>query len=348
MMDGTWEHLIRQARLEPAARRENLYRQLLSKPTYVVHVGPAGRPETEIRSAAGVEFSLWADQDSAFGGVWVPVFSSPEKVAEYVQIRRVEAPAGQELYWMAHEPGRVYDLLESIDCFAGIRLDPCGDGGVSVLWPEVNALSEGRVPPEAPFRFELPLEELHLPRDAKIALAPMDPQLTGNDGQQAFFPEVGEPEPEELRSLVALRVGPESAEQDDVAWAPCRHFALALKSWLESEKGKAGKYADALVRSLIAFEMYGEAEALCLWLSEQDGNEAFAWIFLSAVYGRTGRLDSCAKLCERGMHKYKKERAFYLNQARAYAQLDDRMAAQESARRGLAHFPGDAALLRFL
>ncbi|MBI4424858.1 MAG: hypothetical protein HY554_14090, partial [Elusimicrobia bacterium] len=59
-------------------------------------------------------------------------------------------------------------------------------------------------------------------------------------------------------------------------------------------------------------------------------------------------LDSCAKLCEKGIWKYGKERAFYLNQARAYAQLDDRVAAQESARRGLAQFPGDSALLRFL
>ncbi len=347
-MDGTWEHLIRQARLSPSSGRENLYRQLLSRPTYVIHVGPSGRPDTEIRSMGGTEFSLWADQDPAFGGVWVPVFSSPERVAQYVQARSVEAPAGQELYWMAHEAGKVYDLLETIDCFAGIRLDPGTDNGVTILWPEVNALSEGRVPPEAPFRFELPLSELRLPKEAKISLAPMDLQLTGSDGQQAIFPDVGEPEPEELRSLVALRVGPESEESEDMAWAPCRHFALALKRWLESEKGKAGAYADALVRSLIAFEMYGEAEALCLWLGEQDGNEAFSWIFLSAIYGRTGRLDSCAKLCEKGMHKYKKERAFYLNQARAYAQLDDRMAAQESARRGLAQFPGDAALKRFL
>ncbi|MBI5201777.1 MAG: hypothetical protein HY925_09355, partial [Elusimicrobia bacterium] len=204
-MDGTWEHLIRQARLSPATSRESLYRQLLSRPTYVVHVGPAGRPETEIRSLGGSEFSLWADQDSAFGGVWVPVFSSPERVAQYVQARAVEAPEGMELYWMAHEPGKVYDLLETIDCFAGIRLDPVTDNGVSILWSEVNALSEGRVPNDAPFRFELPLSELRLPREARISLAPGDLQLTGSGEQQAIFPEVGEPEPEDLRALVALR-----------------------------------------------------------------------------------------------------------------------------------------------
>ena len=50
--------------------------------------GPcAGRPDTEVRSLAGQEFSLWADQDPAFGGVWVPVFSIPERVAQYVQAR---------------------------------------------------------------------------------------------------------------------------------------------------------------------------------------------------------------------------------------------------------------------
>lgn len=347
-MDETWDHLFRQARLEPAAKREPLYRQLLSKPTYVIHVGPAGRPEMEMRTDPGEEFSLWADQDPAFGGVWIPLFTSPEAVARYVEARRLKAPKGQDFYWMAHEPGRAYGLLESIDCFAGMRLDPGPDSGVSVLWPEVNALSEGRVPPEAPFRFELPVPELHLPKSAKVAISPMDRELTGNKGQQAVFPEIGEPEPEELRALVALRIGPETDDEDEIAWTPCRHFALALKRWLEAERSGSGKYAEALIRSLIGFEMYGEAEALCGWLSEQDGNEAFAWVHLTAIYGRTGRLESCAKLCEKGMGKYRKERAFYLNQARAYAQLDDRLAARESARRGLAHFPGDAALSRFL
>lgn len=346
-MDGTWDHLVRQAKLEPAARREPMYRQLLSKPTYVVHVGPAGRPEMEMTSDPGEEFSVWADQDPAFGGVWIPLFSSPEAVARYVESRRLKPPKGQEFYWMAHQPGRVFGLVESIDCFAGIRLDPGMDSGVSILWSEANALSEGRVPPEAPFRFELPVPELRLPKSAKVAISPMDKELTGNEGQQAIFPDIGEPELEDLRALVALKIGPEHEDGDEVAWAPCRHFALALKGWLENERS-GGQYGEALIRSLMGFEMYGEAEALCGWLGEQEGNEAFAWVFLTAIYGRTGRLESCAELCEKGMDKYKKERAFYLNQARAYAQLDDRDAAQKSARRGLAQFPGDAALARFL
>ncbi|MBI4424985.1 MAG: hypothetical protein HY554_14730 [Elusimicrobia bacterium] len=347
-MDGTWDHLIRRARLEPAAGREPLYRRLLSQPTYVIHIGPAGRPDVELRSRPNDTFSLWVDQDAAFGGLWVPVFSSAEAVARYVAARGVSAPRGQELYWMAHDAGKVYGLLQAVDCFSGIRLDPGADAGVAVGWPEVNALSEGRVPGEAPFRYELPLTQLRIPRGARVAVAKMDPALTGSEGLQAQFPDAGEPEPEELRYWVALKLGPENEARDETVWAPCRHFSLALRGWLESENAHAGAYADALVRCLMGFEMYGEAEALCDWLSRQDGNEAYAWVFLSAIYGRTGRLDSCAKLCEKGMWKYRKERAFYLNQARAFAQLDDRLAAQEAARRGLAEFPGDAALRRFL
>ena len=346
-MDETWDHLFRKARLEPAAPRENLYRRLLSRATYLVHVAPAGLPAMERRWKADEEFSIWADQDPDFGGVWVPVFTSPEKVARYIQAREVAAPAGQDLYWMSHEPGRAWGMLETIDCFAGIRLDPGLDGGLAISWPEVNVLSEGRVPCEAPFRYELPMNQLRLPGGARVAFAPMDPELTGSEGLQAVFPDVGRPEPEDLRSLVALNIDPEVADGEDTAWAPCRHLALALKRWVESGRG-ASAYVEALVKCLIAFEMYGEAEAVCNWLGEQEGNEAFAWVFLSAIYGRTGRLDSCAKLCEKGIRRYSKERAFYLNQARAYSQLDDRTAARNSARRGLLQFPNDTVLLRFL
>ena len=346
-MDQTWDHLFRQAKLEPAARRESLYRLLLSKTTYVIHVAPAGQPAGELRSKPDDAISVWAHRDPEFGGVWVPVFTSREKLARYVGEREPSAPAGQEFCWMEHEPGRVWGLVESVDCFAGVHLDPAADDGLAVSWPEVNALSEGRVPREGPSRYELPMGRIDLPRGTRVALAPMDPELTGSGGLQAFFPDGGAPEPGDLRSLVALHLGPETADEDDAAWTPCRHFALALKRWVEAGMDSS-RYADALVRCLMAFEMYGEAEALCKWLSRQAGNEAIAWVFLSAIYGRTGRLDSCTKLCERGIRRYARERAFYLNQARAYSQLDDRRAARESARRGLAHFPNDSALLRFL
>ena len=47
------------------------------------------------------------------------------------------------------------------------------------------------------------------PPFARVAFSPMDPELTGSDGVQAFFPDAGRPEPEDLRFLVALNVDPQ-------------------------------------------------------------------------------------------------------------------------------------------
>jgi len=164
-------------------------------------------------------------------------------------------------------------------------------------------------------------------------------------GSQVLFKDGGPIKSEDFRKLVCLRLG---EGRDDVAWTPCRHFTGVLRKWLKKDPSTWGILVDVLLRSEMAFEMYGEAEALCEWLQAQDTNEAYAWVFLSAIYGRTGRLQSCAELCEKGIWKYSKERAFYLNQARAFAQLDDRAGAQEAARRGLALFPEDQALGRFI
>ncbi len=333
--------LIQEAIGRPAASREALYRRLLENPTQLLYIDAPGRPES--LGPTPRNFSVWAHADPLFGGVWVPVFTSRESVASFVDLQELEPGEDREFYWMEHEAGKVYSLLQTVDRFAGILLEPRGGPGLAVGWPEVNALSEGRLPGEAPFLYDLPRAEFRLPSEAKVRVAEMDEELTGLGGRQALFSDV-ECRPEDFRSLVGLRLelGPGPAE---TVWTPCRHFAAALSGW--TKRRPTADSMHFLLRCLSAFEMYGDAEALCERLADQ-GEEVFAWLELSSIYQRTGRPDCCAQLCEKGISKYSKEKGFYLLQARAYAQLDDRAAAQQSARRGLKQFPGDAALLRFL
>ena len=108
--------------------------------------------------------------------------------------------------------------------------------------------------------------------------------------------------------------------------------------------GEGERYLEGLFASLLAFEMYGEAEALCEWF-EARGHEAYAWVGLSAIYGRCGRMSECAALCRRAIAKYPGERSFHINGVRALIALGMSAEAASSAAAALALFPGDKALL---
>ena len=202
--------------------------------------------------------SVWAEGDPELDGVWVPVFTSKERASEYVLRRGLHRVETGQFQWVRHEPGQVYSLLQGVTCFAGIYLNPEGEGGVRVEWPEVNALSEGRIPAEIPVLRELPIDECVLPEGVQCRVGRLDRRVFGFDGKQVIFPSAGRLELQDFRSLVRLNLN-----DDDLAWAPCRHFAAVLRGALDAAHPPEPEREELLMSSLIQFEMYGEAEAAC-------------------------------------------------------------------------------------
>jgi tetratricopeptide (TPR) repeat protein len=123
---------------------------------------------------------------------------------------------------------------------------------------------------------------------------------------------------------------------------PVRHF-LQMMRRLQALSGEGARYLEDLFAALLAFEMYGEAEALCEWF-EHHGHEAYAWVGLSAIYGRCGRMDECADLCIRALAKYPEERAFHVNGIRALAATGRAEEAANCAEAAVRRFPGDEVL----
>jgi len=151
-----------------------------------------------------------------------------------------------------------------------------------------------------------------------------------------LMPDAGKFEPEDLRRLVRLPLG------DKHAWMPVRHFLQMLRR-LQTLGGEGNRYLEDLFASLLAFEMYGEAEALCEWF-EHRGHEAYAWVGLSAIYGRCGRMEECADLCVRGLAKYPEERSFHVNGIRALLAVGRAEEASRCAAAAVRRFPGDEVL----
>jgi tetratricopeptide (TPR) repeat protein len=147
------------------------------------------------------------------------------------------------------------------------------------------------------------------------------------------MPDAGRFAPEDLRRLVRLPLGVQHA------WVPVRHFLQILRR-LKAIDGAGDRYLEDLFASLLAFEMYGEAEALCEWFVHR-GHEAYAWVGLSAIYGRCGRMDECAALCRRAIFKYPEERSFHVNGIRALAALGRTEEAARCAAAAVARFPQD-------
>jgi len=349
----TLEYLIQQAADRPQKPRAGLYKELLRSQTFLLCVDdplPDG-PEVRVTRQAR-DFSVWADRDPEMGGVWVPVFPARDDVGGYVRGRSLRPPKGKEFVWMEHQPGEVFKLLRGVRYFAGLRLilDPATQ--VPVPWTAVRSLCAGRVPPDAPELYELPVSRLAIPEGVRIAYGQVALGAQEGEGKLLSLPEAGAFAAEDLRKLVKLDLG-----SHGVVWMVCRHFLQVLRYLQSLGKGpkealREGEapprdYLQDILRSLIGFEMYGEAESLCDWVARK-GDEAFAWVCEAVILGKTGRLRECADLCRKAAAKYPEERSFRVNGARALAALKETAAARAFAAEGLGKFPDDEALAALL
>ncbi len=328
------EHLIRRAFLNPRLPRTALYKELLRSETYLLTVdAPLAEGEIKRVTKPDSSFPVWADKDPELGGVWVPVFPARDRVRDFVASRRLKTPKGKEFLWMGHMPGQVFSLLRGVHRFAGIKLFLEPGTAVSVPWTEVRSLSEGKITDEGPKRYELPFDRLVIPAGARLSFGKLKPWAGEDKPVLMLMPEAGRFAPEDLRRLVRLPLG------DKHAWMPVRHF-LQMMRRLQALSGEGGRYLEDLFASLLAFEMYGEAEALCEWF-QQRGHEAYAWVGLSAIYGRCGRMEECAALCARALAKYPEERSFHINGIRALAATGRMEEAAVMAAAAVRRFPGD-------
>ena len=260
-MVETLEYLIEQAAAHPQRPRAGLYRELLRSQVYLLCVherDEGGKPR---------DLSVWAEREAELGGVWVPVFPAHDDVQDFVRARRLRRLKGKQFLWMEHGPGETFRMLRGVHHFAGLRLHLDAQKLVPVPWSLVRALSEGRVPPDTPERYALPVPHVAIPAGERIALTPVD--LGDGEGRLLSLPAAGSFDAEDARKLVRLDLG-----RHGVVWMACRHFLQVLRYLRGAGAADLGHARDVLV-SLIAFEMYGEAEALCEWLASQ-GDEAFA------------------------------------------------------------------------
>jgi len=330
------EHLLRRAACDPRAPRAPLFKELLRSETYLLTVDdPILGGETKRVARADASFPVWADKDPQLGGVWVPLFPARDRVREFVAARGLRAPRGKEFLWMGHMPGQVFALLRGIRRFAGIRFHLDRGTFVEFSSSEVRALSEKTLPEEAPLRHELPLDRLVIPAGARLSFGRLRPWPGEEKPVLLTMPQAGKFRPEDIRRLVRLPLG-----DGRHAWTPCRHFIQILHALREAGAERA---TESVLASLMTFEMYGEAEALCEWLAAR-GREAYAWRALSAIYGRAGRLDDCVELCLRAIGRYPAERVFHVNVLRALLTLGRRQEAVSRLEEALKIFPGDEIL----
>lgn len=336
-MVETLEFMIRQAAEHPRHTRSPLFKELLRSETFLLTLDePLDEPQVTRVSRANETLPVWADKDPELGGVWVPVFPSRDSVAGYVSMRRLRAPRGQEFLWMAHQPGAVFPLLRGVPCFAGLRLYLDSAGVVSVPWSDVRSLSDGRVPSEAPELYDMPVAKLALPSGVKLAFGTVNAGPEQPRGKLLCLPQAGRFKADDVRKLVRLPLS------DGPAWMACRHFLQVLR-YLRVGGKNNGRYAEDLLSSLISFQMYGEAEALCEWIIAKGG-ESYGWLALAAIYGRTGRLSECVSLCERAERRYPDEPAFPLNRARALVKLDQADEAGIVLKEAIQRLPGSPLL----
>ena len=339
-MIETLEHLIARAADHPRAPRGVLYKELLRSETFLLCVDQPLQSAGEVRVSRGPrDFAVWADRDAELGGVWVPLFPAKDDVEAFVRSRGLRPPRGKEFLWMEHPPREVFRILRGVRYFAGVRLYLNESTQVPVAWSLVRELSEGRLPAPEPERYELPVSRLVIPEGMRIAYGRV--ALGGDEGEGRLLclPAAGHFNAEDMRKLVRLDLG-----SHGTVWMACRHFLQVLRYLhKETPAGASAEYVQDILRAFMGFEMYGEAEALCEWLAHK-GDEAFAWLCLAAVYGRISRFAECVSLCRKGVAKYPKERAFFLNGAKALAAMKKMDEAREFAREGLKAFPGDEAL----
>ncbi|MCX5795802.1 MAG: tetratricopeptide repeat protein [Elusimicrobia bacterium] len=338
----TLEVLIQQAADHPRRPRGGLYRELLRSQTFLLGVDEPLPEGSEVKvSRKAQDFAAWADRDPELGGVWVPLFPARDDVGEFVRARRLRAPRGKDFVWMEHQPGEVFRLLRGVRYFAGLRLTLETDTQVPVPWTLVRSLCAGRVPDDAPELYELPVARLAIPEGVRIAYGRVDLGGREGEGKLLCLPAAGHFAAEDLRKLVRLDLG-----RNGVVWMVCRHFLQVLR-YVQSLGGGAGGHLQDILRSLIGFEMYGEAESLCDWLARK-GDETFAWVCQAAILGKTGRVRECAEFCRKAAAKYPAEVSFRVNGARALAASGQTEEARTMAAEGLKDFPGNGALAALL
>jgi hypothetical protein len=240
---------------------------------------------------------------------------------------------------MGHMPGQIFSLMSGIKRFSGLKLFLDKDTTVLISWPEVRALSEGHMPATAPACYELPIDRLVIPAGVRLSFGVLKPWTGEAKPMLMTMPQAGRFQPEDIRRLVRLPLG-----DGRHAWTPCRHYFQILHT-LKELRGKESKnFFENILTSQLAFEMYGEAEALCDWLSVR-GQEPFAWLGLAAIFGRTGRLEDCADLCRQAIMKYPGERRFHINELRALIGLGRHEEAAQRVQVAIQLFPNDSALM---
>ena len=338
-MIETLEHLIEQASDYPKHSRSNLFKELLQSETFLLNLGnPLKGSEPTRMSWSNESFDIWADKDPEMGGIWVPVFAARDAVAQYVEAKGLRAPSGKEFLWMENAPGEVFTILRGINCFAGLSLHLDADRAVALPWPEVKALSEGRIPGENFAIYPLPTESLSIPSGVKVVSGRLAAQ--GTQGKVLCVPEAGHFRADDLRKLVRLDFG-----ESEPSWMACRHFLQVMRHLRPSRTDGAVCYFEDLLDCMIGFEMYGDGEALCEWLVDK-GQEALAWVYLAKIFAVTGRLEECVNLCRRAEARYPEERAFFINEGRALLGLGRAQEARRVLDDALTKFPNDVILLQ--
>lgn len=295
------EEAVRAASADALAPRREMYEALLAAPTYLLHAGEGKGAGHEAELGAS-DLNLWAEPDTALGGVWVPLFSTPQSAARYARSLESE----ERLRWVSQAPGRVYALLTAIGRIAGARLDPAGGDGAGLEWTDLHALSQGRIPEDGPRLYELPADSFRMPEGLRGRFGKLEPSRVGFAGRQVVFPDEAPLALEDFRRWVRLTL-----DDGGAAWTPCRHFAILLA-------GKAAREQDPeleaqLIAVLIEFEMFGDAEAVCARLVLNPGRAGFALGQLARVYRRSGRLAACVRICEEGLRDYPEEPALNRN-----------------------------------
>ena len=321
------EEVIRSAAADAFASRSPLYEALLSSEIYMLHAEKEGSDD----------LNLWAESDSDLGGVWVPLFSSPESAVRYAETFETE----DQLSPVLQDPKKVYALLATIPRIAGIRLDPNGDDAVGLEWCELHALSQGRVPDEGPRLYELPDGPFQMPDGLRGRFGKLEASRVGFEGRQVVFPDEAPLALEDFRRWVRLTL-----DDGEDAWTPCRHFAALLHRKTKQEHQP--ELEEEFLAALIEFEMYGDAEAFCATLVVEPCRAAYSLGKLAEVYRKSGRVEECCRLCEEALLDYPEEIELYCNLALGRAELKDLEGARKIANEGLKQFPDDAILRRFV
>lgn len=341
-MVETLEYLIQQAAEHPRHPRGALYRELLRSQTFLLCVGKPMENPDEVRVAKGPQdFAVWVDRDPELGGVWVPLFPASDDVERFVRTRRLRPPKGKDFLWLEHQPGDVFRLLRAVRHFSGMRLHVEPQTYVPVPWSLVKSLSAGRVPSDAPELYELPIERLAIPEGTSITYGRI-PLGEAGQGKLLCLPAAGHFGAEDMRKLVKLDMG-----QHGVVWMACRHFLQVVRYLHSQDGGDKKRHSEDILRALMGFEMYGEAENLCEWLARK-GEELFAWKCLVAVWLKIGRLSECVDFCRQAAAKYPQERSFWIHGARALLILEKVGEARAFAAEGLKALPGDKTLSKIL